>query len=818
MEDVGAEKSDTVSAEPSLTNSQQLVKDVQHLELTEKPSDPPSPASSLPSPPLSSTSAPSEEAPSATSAPDKPNEEQLKGSAEQTKDRKKKNNKKNKKVQEKEKEQQEEKEKKEEKDEKVKEEKEEKDKKEKEEGKDEKEKEKDEKEKEEKEKEKGYETVTVTITSNSSIPDGLLPRTDKKTASLKLNKEFLRAVPHLTLDTFLMTKEEPHHQEKVKANEWFKDIVGASEPKFRKFTKTPFLCINKNLWIKNIENGRLTKAGRLSLVSMDKMMTEINQRISIMPTRWRKTVPIVILSRRGGDEKSSKFVDVSYLQGLPDNQRAVFQVASNFNAIESADENISPGNSATFTQDYVNDKTQGPIASISAGAAAICRVHAPFYDPRKPHSKWTQNSKRQLNFLKNLEEYFTIKNGYVVLNDNSKDLPDEKAPGKPWDTLLKSFLVAYHRSVQVTSTTRENGYYNKIVNENQLIDQVFSAALNINQGTSGEDNKKTKNIESKCKFLLKCAYESAYVSAIYHERKKLYLTLVGAGVFGNNLDWIYESILQAHLKWARHPNCTLKTVYIVQYSDLQHSDSFLQQLRNTIPYTFIQYNDGVPDVVDQRNAIDGESIELEVLPKSAREGRTEYRKIFTLKQETNSPNHHTSKTLISSETMKQGKQTKLHAHAKPKEKEVLVKVQHPTNEQTLQQEESHPQSQPELSQPEESQPQESQFEESQRHESLSQFEESQPKQPQLNESQPPESLSQFEEPQPQDSQSQPDESQPLVEISSEPHTPTPLPPETPTPQQNVHVEQPTLQPPTQHTTQPQETQTLTLTEGQPWST
>jgi len=89
----------------------------------------------------------------------------------------------------------------------------------------------------------------------------------------------------------------------------------------------------------------------------------------------------------------------------------VFQVASNFNGVEATSETSSP-DSPTFTEKYIYDPTQGiihkqnnktilpfptgPAASISAGAAAIARVHAAFYEPDTSQNAWLQTRSKQV--------------------------------------------------------------------------------------------------------------------------------------------------------------------------------------------------------------------------------------------------------------------------------------------------------------------------------------------------------------------------------------------------------------------------------------
>jgi len=109
----------------------------------------------------------------------------------------------------------------------------------------------------------------------------------------------------------------------------------------------------------------------------------------------KPAVPFEIITRDAPDKKSAKFVDVAYQQSLPENRNAVFQVASNFNGVEAINEDETPDKS-NFAENYINDRTQGPAASISAGAAAITRIYAPFYDPDAPQATWTQTASRQV--------------------------------------------------------------------------------------------------------------------------------------------------------------------------------------------------------------------------------------------------------------------------------------------------------------------------------------------------------------------------------------------------------------------------------------
>ena len=62
--------------------------------------------------------------------------------------------------------------------------------------------------------------------------------------------------------------------------------------------------------------------------------------------------------------------DVRKMHQLPEYAGALFQVASQFNALEMVGPNVTPEDGVTR---YENDRTQGPACAIAAGGATIYR-------------------------------------------------------------------------------------------------------------------------------------------------------------------------------------------------------------------------------------------------------------------------------------------------------------------------------------------------------------------------------------------------------------------------------------------------------------
>jgi hypothetical protein len=274
-------------------------------------------------------------------------------------------------------------------------------------------------------------------------------------------------------------------------------------------------------------------------------------------------------------------LDVAYLQSLPENRDAVFQVASNFNAVEPISEEFNPSG-VSFTERYYIDVTQGPIASISAGAAAIARVHAPFAENVKPVNEWSQTKTKQVNTLEGVSKHFPITNGYVTLTGEEPSFPPRHSM-EYFQLLLKS-SICYHKRCQVTSGHHNNRGLEKTQDPSQTVDQILCAGLNINQGLSGAINRRIPNVETKCRFVLDLAYHSTYISAIVNHRSHIFLTLVGGGAFGNKLDWIYDSIISAHQRWGKQ-NTSLRKVTLVLFKSSELLPRCLEIFKTAgIPY------------------------------------------------------------------------------------------------------------------------------------------------------------------------------------------------------------------------------------------
>lgn len=267
----------------------------------------------------------------------------------------------------------------------------------------------------------------------------------------------------------------------------------------------------------------------------------------------------------------------------------MFQVASNFNGVEGISE-LTPPDNPLFVTKYINDQTQGPAASISAGPAAIARVFVPFYPlgPGKKPREWQQTRTRQLNFLDELSDYYHVENGYVINGPRQKPVPEDP---KAAEALVGKARVLIHADVDAVFGRRGCGTL-EVLEAPVKISQVFCSSMNMAQGPTGTNNAKLPGAAAKARLLLRAAYLGTYFAAIDRGCTKLYLTLIGGGVFGNKVRDIFDVIADTHKKVALNKkyNSCIKEVHLPLFSVPPCMDDVIEDLKKKkFPFVMIKH-------------------------------------------------------------------------------------------------------------------------------------------------------------------------------------------------------------------------------------
>ncbi|MCE2712260.1 MAG: hypothetical protein LW688_06940 [Cryomorphaceae bacterium] len=249
-----------------------------------------------------------------------------------------------------------------------------------------------------------------------------------------------------------------------------------------------------------------------------------------------------------------------------ENEGAVFQVASQFNLLEMSSPDISP---EMGVDRYENDPTQGPACAIACGAGTIYRNY--FMDLG---TQIGQTERSQFNCLeeieKCLENYWEFKNGYILSDEKRLHQFNElisKLSMNECDELFSKLRVGIQKNTQVT--------LNK---ELQLVTQIFCSAVPISYSRCSHDLW-----EVLAKGILKATYESTFLAALQNcsqgKSNKLFLTYVGAGAFGNPIEWVIDAMEHSIAKYKDYP----LDVFIVSYRQPNmHTEELLQRLNKIL--------------------------------------------------------------------------------------------------------------------------------------------------------------------------------------------------------------------------------------------
>lgn len=244
--------------------------------------------------------------------------------------------------------------------------------------------------------------------------------------------------------------------------------------------------------------------------------------------------------------------DVQLLHADPENENALFQVASQFNLLEMVGPEVTPERGIDI---YENDYTQGPACAIACGAGTIYRNYFAPVNGRIGQSFDNQFDSLELigKELNNDElQLWTMRNGYALatqaglltINAHLSSLSESER-----EALKGKLKIGLQWNTEVTFS--EN---------HQLVSQAFCSALPV-----AYSHVSPTYWEDFARLILEATYEATLYAALLNLEKtncnKVYLTLVGGGAFGNSFYWITESLTKALEKFRN----TSLDVRIVSY-------------------------------------------------------------------------------------------------------------------------------------------------------------------------------------------------------------------------------------------------------------
>lgn len=259
---------------------------------------------------------------------------------------------------------------------------------------------------------------------------------------------------------------------------------------------------------------------------------------------------------------SEVIADAQELHSSESNCGSLFQVASQFNLLEMLSPHVTPEHGV---DNYEHDRTQGPACAIAAGAGTIFRNYF-----AKVNGLIGQSADNQIDCLHDLglalgnrdNRLWEMKNGYAIASENGLiDISNtiKASIESEVDELRKLLRIGIQWNTEVT-----------ISNSKHTVSQAYCSALPV-----AYSQHQPELWSEFAQLVLEASYEATICAGILNCLKtgnnKVYLTLIGGGVFGNKLDWIIVALERAINLY----RCVDLDVVIVSYG---YSNRHVQRL------------------------------------------------------------------------------------------------------------------------------------------------------------------------------------------------------------------------------------------------
>ena len=295
---------------------------------------------------------------------------------------------------------------------------------------------------------------------------------------------------------------------------WFEALTGFCEETPTQVRKA--ISINGNL-LKSHTNGKEYFFGLLETPSL----AELRERVQCSGPH------------QGEISVREVKADVQELHIDESNTGALFQVASQFNLLEMATPQVIP---ELGIARYECDHTQGPACAIAAGAGTIYRNYFV-----SVNGETGQTAKNQIDCLADIgaklgnsdNRLWEMKNGYALASkrglEEITDILKSSTESEIYE-IRKLLRIGIQWNTQVTLNEAKH-----------TVTQAYCSALPVSY------SKQPPELWSSfARLILEASYEATLCAGILNSiktgNKKIFLTLVGGGAFGNDIAWIINAI------------------------------------------------------------------------------------------------------------------------------------------------------------------------------------------------------------------------------------------------------------------------------------
>ena len=185
---------------------------------------------------------------------------------------------------------------------------------------------------------------------------------------------------------------------------------------------------------------------------------------------------------------------------------------------------------------YYLDLTQGPYSVLATGPSLLYRNY--FLPVDDNHIGQLE---KEINLLENCP--IKIQHGYAKINYNDELF----LKNIDWDN-LNLYQIGVHQNCQVTMTKNNLNKFKIFFNSTQIVHHVFASTFNFNNDvipTPFNIEISKKLLENEYKLTILSAWENSLLFPNYIGSNKLFLTLLGGGVFRNPKEIIINSLIKS---------------------------------------------------------------------------------------------------------------------------------------------------------------------------------------------------------------------------------------------------------------------------------
>lgn len=283
-------------------------------------------------------------------------------------------------------------------------------------------------------------------------------------------------------------------------------------------------------------NAQCFEAGRFSTPSLE----ELRARVDLNEVGSALKGPLVVKKIEG---------DISELHVDPTNAFALFQAASQFNCLEFKADSMKPEDGVEV---YQTDKTQGPACATACGSGTVVRNYFGLDGEGQTARCQIENLRDVEDLLQNRQEdYFRVIGGYTKASDAGLERLTAKLHAEPElaEGVRAKLRIGLQQDTEVTGSHMGMKPYQ---GERLLVTQAYCSACSV---TYSRNSKKLW--ECFASLVLDSAYEAILYAAVENAlrnpgapaAKKVFLTSLGGGMFGNEPAWIKQAMKIAFEKF-----------------------------------------------------------------------------------------------------------------------------------------------------------------------------------------------------------------------------------------------------------------------------